>query len=63
MKLQFSIKSSSRRCKSCLRRVRRQPFLTPTYMMDKGAVKGAEQLAIDEKLAIPAGATSTLCRS
>ena len=26
-----------------------QPFLTPTYMMDKGAVKGAEQLAIDEE--------------
>jgi type III restriction enzyme len=26
-----------------------QPFLTPTYMMDKGAIKGAEQLAIDEE--------------
>lgn len=25
-----------------------QPYLTPSYMMDKGAVKGAEQLAIDD---------------
>ena len=26
-----------------------QPNLTPTYMMDKGAAKGEEQLTIDEK--------------
>lgn len=26
-----------------------QPYLTPTYMMDKGAAKGAEQLTMDEE--------------
>lgn len=46
-----------------------QPYLTPTYMIDRGYEKieadgvKSSQIAIKKKRILPAGATNALCRS
>lgn len=38
-----------------------QPYLTPTYMMDRGT--GIFQIGMNEEMTLPAGAISRLCRN
>ena len=40
-----------------------QPYLTPTYMMDRGLEDGEQQSNRNDETISPAGATSALCRS
>ena len=38
-----------------------QPYLTPTYMMDRGS--GTYQIGMEEEHDLPAGVMSVLCRN